>query len=115
MVEMKMLLPEELAEQIRPLNGYLGTVLQLSLIGFRTLATETSTEIIEFLLSEPTPQQVLDYHVSERAQSRLQRLLALNEAGLLSPNEKAELDEMEKIEHVVVMLKSQLALQHSQS
>jgi len=68
MVEMTMQLPDNLAEQLRPLNGYLPTDLQLTLTGFKTLATETSTEIIGLLATEPTPQHILDYHVSERAQ-----------------------------------------------
>lgn len=109
MVEMTMQVPDELAEQLRPLHGYLPTVLKLTLSGFRTLAIETATEIIEFLATEPTPQEVLSYHVSERAQERLQRLLALNSAGLLGEPEQAELDELEKIEHIVILLKAQIA------
>lgn len=112
MVEMTMQLPDNLAAQLRPLNGYLPTVLQLTLTGFRTLAIETSTEIIEFLATEPTPQQILEYHVSERAQSRLQRLLTLNEAGILGESEQQELDELEKIEHILIMLKAQIAAQN---
>ena len=111
MVEMTMQLPDELAEQLRPLNGYLPTVLQLTLTGFRTLATETATEVVEFLATGPSAQQVLDYHVPEHSQSRLQRLLTLNGAGLLGEAEQLELDELEKIEHILVMLKAQLASQ----
>jgi hypothetical protein len=53
----------------------------------------------------------LTFHVSERAQARLQRLLALNEAGLLGEDEQRELDELEQIEHIMVMLKAQLGKQ----
>lgn len=109
MVEVTVQVPDELAEQLRPFNGYLPTVLQLSLTGFRTVATETATEIVEFLATDPTPEEVLTYHVSARAQSRLQRLLTLNGAGLLSELEQRELDELEKIEHILIMLKAQLA------
>ncbi len=48
------------------------------------------------------------YNVSDRAQERLRRLLAINEAGLVSEAEQAELDEIEKIEHVVILLKAQV-------
>mgnify|MGYP001488325979 CR=1 FL=1 len=75
------------------------------LAGFRTAATETATEVLEFLDGEPTPQAVLAYHVSERAQHRLQRLLAINAAGLLGEEEQLELDELERVEHVVGQLK----------
>ena len=111
MVEMTMQLPDEVADQLRPFNGYLPTVLQLTLPGFRTLATQTATEIVEFLSKGPSAQQVLDFHVSERAQTRLQRLLALNSAGMLGEAEQEELNELERIEHALVMLKAQLAAQ----
>jgi hypothetical protein len=50
---------------------------------------------------------VLAYHVSERAQERLRRLLAINEAGLASEEEQLELDEIGQIEHIVVLLKAE--------
>jgi hypothetical protein len=37
----------------------------------------------------------------------LRRLLALNEAGMLSSEEQAELDKIEQIEHIMVLLKAQ--------
>ena len=115
MVDMVIQVPNQLAEQIRPFNSYLPTVLQLTFLGLRTPAVETATEIIEFLSTSPSAPDILNYHVSERAQGRLQRLLALNTAGLLSPPEQLELDEMEKLEHVIIMLKTQLAQQQSRT
>jgi hypothetical protein len=111
---MTLQVPEELAERIRPLRSWLATILELSLVGYRTTATATATEVIEFLSHEPSPREVLTYHASERSQTRLQRLLALNEAGLLSEEEARELEELQKIEHILVMLKSQLAQDASQ-
>lgn len=109
MVEMTMQLPDEVADQLRPFGSYLPTVLRLTLPGFQTLATQTAREIVEFLSTKPSAQQVLDFHVSERAQTRLQRLLALNSAGMLGESEQQELDELERIEHALIMLKAQLA------
>jgi len=106
---MTMQVPEELAKRIQPIRSWLPTILELSLIGYRTLATETATEIIQFLSINPTPQEVLHYHVSDRAQKRLRRLLTLNEAGLLGEVEERELDELQQIEHVIILLKAQLA------
>jgi len=37
----------------------------------------------------------------------LRRLLALNEAGMLSSEEQAELDEIGQIEHIMTLLKAQ--------
>jgi len=39
----------------------------------------------------------------------VQRLLALNAAGQLGEAEQRELDELAHIEHIIVMLKAQLA------
>jgi hypothetical protein len=105
---------EELAERLRPIGSWLPTVLELSLVGFQTVAAATATEVVQFLSQEPTPKEILDYHVSERAQARLQRLLALNAAGLLGEAEQAELDELQHIEHIVIMLKARIAGQLQQ-
>ncbi len=111
MVQMTMQVSEELAQRLRPLGTWLPTVLELSLVGCRTVAAATATEVIEFLSRNPTPQEVLAYHVSERAQIRLQRLLALNAAGMLGEEEQLELDEVQRIEHLLILLKAQIATQ----
>jgi hypothetical protein len=114
MVQMTMQVSEELAERLRPLGAWLPTVLELSLVGFKTVAAATATEVIEFLSQDPTPQDILDYHVSERAQTRLQRLLTLNAAGMLGETEQLELDELQRIEHIVIILKAQVATERQQ-
>lgn len=114
MVQMTVQVSEELAERLRPLGPWLPAVLELSLVGFRTIAAATATEVIQFLAQDPTPQAILHYHASERAQERLQRLLTLNEAGMLGEEEQRELDELQRIEHVVVMLKAHAAEQRQQ-
>ena len=109
MVQMTLQVPEELAKRIQPISSWLPTILELSLVGFESQATKTASELIQFLSTNPSTQEVLDYHVSERAQARLRRLLTLNHAGLLSEAEKAELDELQRIEHTMILLKAQLA------
>ena len=100
MIEVRMQVSDKLGQRLR-------AVLELRLAGFRTPAAETVAEITEFLAQNPSPAKVAEYQVSERAQERLRRLLALNSAGMLSPAEQAELDEIERIEHILVMLKAQ--------
>lgn len=112
MVELTMQVPEDFAERVMPLSRWLPTILELSLVGFKTPAAETAGEIIDFLSTAPSPRKVLSYHVSNRAQTRLQRLLALNESGISSEAEQRELDEIERIEHIMTMLKARLATQH---
>ena len=107
MVEMTMRVPDDLAPKLRRMNKWLPTVLELSLVGFKTPAAQTVSELIGFLSRGPTPKQVASYKVSERSQLRLRRLLALNQSSLLSEEEQAELNELETVEHIVTMLKVQ--------
>jgi hypothetical protein len=107
MVEIKMQITDRLARRLQPMYDWLPTVLELSLVGFKTSAVQTASEIIDFLATGPLPSEVMAYHVSDRAQEQLRRLLAINEAGLTSKAEQAELDEIEQIEHIVVLLKAQ--------
>jgi len=111
MVEMLLTMPNELAQKIQPMRPWLPFVLELSLAGFRTPAAQTVSEIIDFLSTGPTPIEVMGYTVSDKHQKRLRRLLALNQSGLLSPEEQAELDEIEKIEHLMVLLKAEVQQQ----
>lgn len=111
MVQMTMQVPDELAERIQPMSTWLPTIIELSLIGFKTLATATASEVVEFLAKNPSPEEVLDYHVSDEAQAHLQRLLALNVVGMLSETEQAELDELQRLEHAIIMLKARIAAQ----
>ncbi len=104
-------LPDSLAQRLQPAAPWFSAILELTLIGCRTAAAATAAEVIRFLLNAPTRSALLAFHVSEAAQTRLQRLLALNEAGLLSEGEQWELDELEQIEHILVMLKAQAATQ----
>lgn len=99
--------PDELARRIQPIGDWLPTVLELSLVGFTTLAAVTAAEVVAFLAENPSPSQVLSYQASERSRERLERLLTLNSAGLLGESEQRELRELEQVDHIVVMLKAQ--------
>jgi hypothetical protein len=107
MIEMTMRVPDNLAPKLRRMTAWLPTVLELWLAGFKTPAAQAASEVIEFLGESPSPEQVAEYMISERAQERRRRLLALNQAGLLSAEEQAELDEIETLDHLLVLLKAQ--------
>lgn len=108
-------LPDDLAVKIQPLGRWLPAILKLKLLGFKTMATVSATELLEFLLHNPTPQEFINFHVSEQEQARSRRLLALNASGLLSEAEQAELDELGRLEHLVIMLKAAIAQQSQMS
>ncbi len=107
MVEITMQVPDTLAHQIEPARQWLPVILELSLARFKTPAGRAAVEFIDFFLSNPPHEAVVNYHVSPETQARLRRLLALNEARLLGEAEQAELDELERLEHIIILLKAQ--------
>lgn len=65
----------------------------------------STREIMDFLLSAPTPQQVIDLQASEASQARLRDLLDGNRHGTLQDAERAELESYLQLEHFVRQLK----------
>jgi hypothetical protein len=62
-------------------------------------------EVYQFLVSSPTPDQIIVFRASEATQARVRELLDANRSGQLTPDETAELDEFENVNHFVSMLK----------
>ena len=67
-------------------------------------------EIADFLLSQPTPEQVIAYRVSQALQSRLDELLNKNAGSGLNTDERAELEQFLQYNHVLIMLKARARL-----
>jgi hypothetical protein len=72
--------------------------------------TGIQEEVLAFLVTSPTPQQIVDFQASDAAQARLRYLLAGNRDGTLSPQERGELDEASQINHFVTLLKAKAHL-----
>lgn len=62
-------------------------------------------EVLEFLTSAPTPEQILDFQPSETLQQRASYLLEQNRQRRLTAEERAELEEFSRLNQVVSMLK----------
>jgi hypothetical protein len=62
-------------------------------------------EILEFLLSAPTPQAVIDLRPSDESQEQLRYLLDGNRNNTLNDLERAELENYLQIEHFMRQLK----------
>jgi len=63
-------------------------------------------EVLDFLVSGPVPEQIIAFHASEQAQAHLRVLLDRNRDGVLSEQEKAELEEMSRVNHFFTMIKA---------
>ena len=64
------------------------------------------SEILDFLLSTPTAEEILAFRASPTLQSRLEKLLDKNRDTNLDMIEQAELDSYRQINHMVIMLKA---------
>ena len=69
------------------------------------LATSIQDEVFDFLVTSPTPQQIIDFHASDAAQARLRYLLDANRNSTLTDNEGAELEEASQVNHFFMQLK----------
>jgi hypothetical protein len=72
-------------------------------------------EMIDFLASGPTPQQLIEYKASPPVQARLEELLDKNREEGLTEAETAEMDTFRQVNHVMILLKTRArrALQSS--
>jgi len=62
--------------------------------------------LIEFLLTRPTPEQILAYQASDAEQERAEELDEKNKAGTLTEAERDELQQMLDLDAFVAALKA---------
>jgi hypothetical protein len=70
---------------------------------------QTSTiwdEVLDFLVGSPTLEQITEFKASEAVEMRAQYLLEQNRNGVLTPEEKDEIEKMSQLDHFVTMLKA---------
>jgi hypothetical protein len=65
-----------------------------------------SDEILDFLVEQIPAQSLARFKVSEKARQRVWGLIAREKESGLLPEEKTELDDYLKLEHLVVMAKA---------
>lgn len=98
-------IPDELAEQVTQMRDRIPELLALSLRQ-PALPAATYRAILSFLASNPAPADIASFMPPPEVQARLRTLLERSAQGSLSPAEVAELDEYERIEHLMVMIKA---------
>lgn len=102
--------PDELSELVEQAGDRLPELLARSLRE-PTLPAHVYRYVLNFLASRPSPEQVAAFGPTLEMVDRLRMLLERESGGDITPAEKAELDEYENLEHLMVMIKSG-ALQH---
>ena len=119
MAKLTLDVPDELMQQLQPLRDRLPELLTLLVRAIPSKAeaaplsgagvTETPlayAEVLDFLLTRPTPQEIIAFKVSAVAQARICLLLDKNREEALSATEVAELDVYEQLEHLMILLKA---------
>jgi hypothetical protein len=71
----------------------------------RDVTATVFDEVFDFLISAPSLAQVTAFRPSETAQERVRYLLAANREETLTLEERQEMDEIGRVEHVMRMLK----------
>lgn len=119
MAELTIQIPDELAERLEPLRNCLPELLS-QLVNAGTSATaslelptanlpetpQAYLEVLDFLVTRPTPQDIIAFKVSPEAQDRRSTLLDKNREGILTEAEVAELDVYEQLEHLMILMKA---------
>ncbi len=97
--------PDELSELVAQAGDRLPELLAQSLKE-PTLPAHVYRYVLYFLASRPTPDQVAAFGPTPEMIDRLRMLLERESKVEITLAEKAELDEYERLEHLMVMIKS---------
>lgn len=112
-MEITLTVSEDLASRLRPMEDQLPQILEL---GIRELnARQGGTfaglaELLEKLVSLPSPEEILALRASPALQERIDTLLEKSKDEGLSADERREWDQFCYVEHLVRMAKGNAAI-----
>ena len=121
MAELTIQVPDELAQRLQPFQNRLPELLSwlvetivpvesvanlLPAVPIQADVPPVYSEVIDFLMTRPTPEQIANFKVSPEAQNGLRSLLEKNRKSSLSSREAAELDMYERLEQLMILLKA---------
>jgi hypothetical protein len=105
MVTVTIDVPDELSELIAQVGDRLPELLARSLKE-PILPVHVYRYVLEFLASRPTPEQLASFGPSPEMSGRVRLLLERESMSEITPAEKAELDEYERLEHPIILVKT---------
>ena len=103
-------IPDDLAPRLESVKDRLGDILRS---GYQAVMREEigkdspglHEEVIDFLASGPSPEEIIAFKPSPKSAERISMLLDKNRQMTLSPNEKAELDQVEAVDYFMIRVK----------
>lgn len=105
MVTVTLTLPDDLAAQIGADGERLSEIIAARLRQSSS-AVALNAYVIDFLASDPTPEEIMAFKPAAELQKRFQELVAKSKAGGLTRDETVELDEFLKVEELIRLIKS---------
>lgn len=118
MAQLTIEISDDLAQRLAPFQNQLSELFtrliantlpdrSSSGLGLATTAELPSTyvEVLDFLVTRPTSEQILTFKISEQSQVRLQALLQKNRDASLNSSEVAELNVYEQLDELMTLLK----------
>ncbi len=105
MTTMTIEVPDQLSEQLKHRKDQVPELLAIGLQQ-SPLPAQVYRYVLNFIASDPTPEQISAFEPTPEMRERLRTLLARERTNEITLLEKAELDDYERIEHIVVMLKA---------
>lgn len=66
-------------------------------------------EIIDFIFENKSLEQIIDFHPSEAAQSRVEELIAKEQERTLTEQERLELENYIQFDHIMTLMKARAA------
>jgi hypothetical protein len=98
-------IPDELWEKLEPMSDRLPELLAMTLEQ-PPLPARIYQYILDFLVSKPTPEEIIAFRPTSEMEERLRMLLERSKGGKITAAESQELDEYERIQHLMIMLKA---------
>lgn len=98
--------PDLLVEKLSPHSERIDEILGLGLGELSPLPNRVYRYILTFLAGNPTNEDIIKFRPSPEMQERLRSLLGREKTETLTVAEQAELDEYERIEHLLILLKT---------
>ncbi|MCB9434877.1 MAG: hypothetical protein H6668_23195 [Ardenticatenaceae bacterium] len=106
MVEMTIQLPDTLASELASVEDRLPEVLAYGLGQLSPVPNQVYRDVLNFLISQPSPQELAQFAPKPEIQAHVSTLLEKNRAGMLTAVEQSELAEYDRINHLVTMFKA---------
>jgi hypothetical protein len=100
-------LPDSLAAQVSTESHHLGQLLARALRPKPPEMSALRREVLSFLAAGPRPREIIGFRPSEIAAARMRDLLSRSKTGTLSPDEEAEMDDIEEVDQLVALIKAE--------